>query len=165
MSLYLGAGEQKNMKIVLMSDSHGYDENVRQVLAANQDADVFLHCGDLSSDDRLFPQLVCVQGNNDYYSDFPPERVLSYGGLHFFMTHSHHFPPVGRPQALAARARQLGCDVVLYGHTHAYDDRYVDGIHLLNPGSLYYNRDMSKPGYMVLTIDSRGRLKTERKYL
>jgi putative phosphoesterase len=148
-----------------MSDSHGYDDNVRRVMTENSDADVFLHCGDLSSDDRLFPGLICVQGNNDYYSDFPDQRVLQYAGVSFLMIHSHRVPPIGRPKALAVMAKENNCSVVLYGHTHAYDDRYVDGIRLLNPGSLYYNRDMSKPGYMIITIDSRQRLKTERVYL
>ena len=148
-----------------MSDSHGYDENVQAALDANSDADAFLHCGDLSSDSRLFPQLVCVKGNNDYYNDFPYERILEYGGVRFYMIHSHTVSSIDRRHNLASLAKENDCSVVLYGHTHAYDDRYVDSVHLLNPGSLYYNRDFSKPGYMIINIDSRGRLKTERKYL
>ena len=39
---------------------------------------------------------------------------------------------------LAHEAKEKGCDVALYGHTHRADICEMDGVTLINPGSLRY---------------------------
>ena len=38
------------MKVVFMSDSHGYDDRVEKIISDNQDADYFYHLGDICTD-------------------------------------------------------------------------------------------------------------------
>ena len=46
-----------------------------------------------------------------------------------------------------------GVDIVIYGHSHKYEDRIVDGIHYLNPGSCGPRRFHQPVTMMVLTVD------------
>ena len=45
------------------------------------------------------------------------------------------------------------CDTVFFGHTHVATDTIVDGVRLINPGSLYYSRDGRPISYCIITID------------
>lgn len=153
-------------KIVLMSDSHGDNLAIDRVLLANKDADYFYHMGDLCDDPQRYPCICFLKGNNDYCFDMPEQLVSTIEHHRIWMTHSHRFFSfqMNRRKLLAYKANELKCDMVFYGHTHLYDDSIVDGVHLLNPGSLQYNRDGSDPGYMVILLDENG-MKITRKFL
>ncbi|MBR0137046.1 MAG: YfcE family phosphodiesterase [Erysipelotrichaceae bacterium] len=150
------------MKIVVMSDSHSYDDRVRDVISANRNADAFLHCGDLESDPRYFPEVNFVTVNNDWGAEFPKEAVFNFNGVGIYMNHSDRLYP-DRVKVLVQKAKQNNCQIAIYGHTHRIDDRIVDGIRVLNPGSLFYNRDMSELGYFVIDIDPDGNYTVSRK--
>jgi len=152
------------MKLVVMSDSHGYDERVREVLKKEKGADYFIHLGDLCSDVRLFPQIIFVRGNNDYDYDMPEMLVSEFGGIRFLMVHGHRVSYFHRADDLAALGAKNHCQVVLYGHSHVFDDQMINGIRLLNPGSLMYNRDREDIGYYVIEINEK-KYKVYRKYL
>lgn len=140
------------MKIVVMSDSHGRDDAVEQVINRHFDADLFIHCGDLSSPIENYPGMIAVKGNNDYYSDLPYERIVTLEGHRILITHAHLYGYYGRERRLAAKARESDCDIVLYGHTHVARREEVDGVTLINPGSLYYCRDGRGQMYAVLKL-------------
>ncbi len=150
------------MKIVVMSDSHSYDDRVREIISSNPDAEAFLHCGDLESDPRYFPEVFFVKGNNDWGADFPKEAVLQYNGVGIYMNHSDRLYP-DRVSMLVKKARQNNCRIAIYGHTHRLDDRIVDGIRVMNPGSLFYNRAHSELGYFVIDIEQDGSYTVTRK--
>ena len=152
----------KNLKLVVMSDSHGHDEMIEKVMSANRDADYMIHLGDLCSDRHKFPQLIFVRGNCDYDNDMPVTLISEFNGLRFFITHGHKAGSWNREETLAHLASAQDCSIVLYGHTHVPSDNTVDGVRLLNPGSLYYNRDGSELGYLILNISKDGRLKVKR---
>lgn len=150
------------MKIVVMSDSHTYDDRVEDIIRKNPDAAAFLHCGDLESDTRRFPNVYFVKGNNDWGPDMPKECVLRFNGVGIYMIHSERFY-MDRRKRVAEKAKENDCQIAIYGHTHMVDDCQVDGIRLLNPGSLFYNRDGSPIGYYVIDIDENGSYTVTRK--
>ena len=141
------------VKIVVVSDSHGRDDLLYDLQLQHGDADAFIHCGDVENDSESFPGYVIVQGNNDYYYDFPAERILPFGEHRILLIHSHQFPYRKREERMRAYAKERGCDIVCYGHTHVADLHRADGITLLNPGSLKYSRDGRPPSYAILTLD------------
>ena len=141
------------MKLIVMSDSHGYHERIFEVMQAHPDADAYLHCGDIELEDGIIPNLITVLGNNDLFYDYPSERILTLNGHRIFMTHGHRFSYVNRLEDLAKFAIQQDCDVVLYGHTHVAAHDICNGIHLINPGSLYRSRDGRGPSYAIVTLD------------
>jgi len=134
-----------------MSDSHGRNTNVQDVLEREKGADFYLHCGDLCSDPRQFPNVYFVEGNCDYNPEMPEYRVVECGKYRIFMTHSDGM--WNRQHDLAKLAVKKKCQIVCYGHTHVPVIEEYKGLWLVNPGALSYNRDGSEIGYVVIDIE------------
>ena len=64
------------MKVLIVSDTHGRDENLEQVVMNEAPFDMFVHCGDVEGREIFIEALVecpccIVSGNNDFFSDLP----------------------------------------------------------------------------------------------
>lgn len=57
---------------------------------------------------------------------------------------------------IKSTAVKNGCDIVLYGHTHARCNLYEDGLYIMNPGSASCPRDGNKPSYGIIDIVPAG---------
>lgn len=143
------------MKIIVVSDSHGRDDLLYDLQLQYPQADAFLHCGDLENDMESFPGYLVVQGNNDYYYDIPAQRILPFGQHRILLIHSHQFSYRKREEQMVTCAKKYGCDIVCYGHTHVANFTTVQGVALLNPGSLKYSRDGRNPSYAILTLEKK----------
>ncbi|WP_416325343.1 metallophosphoesterase family protein [[Eubacterium] hominis] len=141
------------MKVILVSDSHGKDDALEMILKQYPDADAYVHCGDIETYPECFPQFVTVRGNNDVFYEYPEEQVLHIGGHGIYVTHSHHFMYSKRLEQMALKAKSLDCDVVFYGHTHIAADDTIDGVRIINPGSIWRSRDGRGPSYAVIDMD------------
>jgi putative phosphoesterase len=104
-------------------------------------ADVVIHAGDLARREvleelrALAPRVEAVHGNVDdaeVRALLPKRKVVEAEGLWIGVVHIPG-PAVGRHERL--RSWFPGCDVVVYGHTHAPEVHDVDGVWILNPGS------------------------------
>ena len=160
------------MKIVVMSDSHGKEENIDKVIAQHQDADMLIHLGDICGDEDYL-EAVCpypvimVAGNCDsYMCGLPGERIIDIAGKKCLLTHGHSFN-VGRDRIqLIERARDTGASVAMYGHTHRPFYEKEKDLITLNPGSLCYPRQQGrKPSYMLMQIDDNGKMEITQEYL
>jgi hypothetical protein len=142
-------------KVVVVSDTHGRSDLLEKIPKWEPDASLFVHCGDLEDDPRAYPQWIMVRGNNDYMPDsmMPLHRVISIGGHRLFITHGHRFPYYERDRFMANRAKENGCDIVCYGHTHVGETHEKSGVTLVNPGSAWMPRDRKKPSYAVIDLD------------
>ena len=152
------------MRALIFSDSHGDEENLRwmaELAAQRGPMDAYIHCGDGARDfDRLAnfllalsPQaaLYGVKGNCDLGVDAPLQRVARLGSVNVLITHGHYQGVKLTLGALAPAARQTGCGVVLFGHTHRPTLEERDGILLMNPGA-------AQRGYAaLLQVDAAGR--------
>ena len=141
------------MKIIVVSDSHGKEGVLEQVVKTHPDADAYLHCGDIEDYAESYPQYIIVQGNNDIFYDHPEQRIISLKNHRILMVHGHTFSYSRRLEEMAKAAIENNCDIVCYGHTHVAADETINGVRLLNPGSLRYSRDGRPPSYLVMTID------------
>lgn len=141
------------IRIVLVSDNHGNRDSLEYVRAAHSDADYFIHCGDCELPDWLLEGFAVVQGNNDNYNQFPSRRILAIGEHRIYVCHGHRDMFFGHFDMLADKAKAADCDMVFFGHTHIPFDKTIEGIRILNPGSLWMNRDGSQPSYMLVTLD------------
>lgn len=139
------------MKIIVVSDSHGRFEKLQMLKKMYPDVKVFLHCGDCETDEQYLFGFTIVRGNNDYYN-YPGELVIPVEKLKIFMTHGHMYYHTNRVEQLVKKAQKLDCQIVCFGHTHRPLMTVEDGILVVNPGSLWINRDGSKPGYVLMEI-------------
>ena len=142
------------MQIVVISDTHGRNEVLQELRERHPQASAFLHCGDSETLESYLDGYVSVQGNNDYYADYPQEVILNLENVRVFMTHGQFLRHHNRYEILVSKAKEHDCTLVFHGHTHIFDVRVINGITLVNPGSLYHSRDMSPPSYALVTIES-----------
>ncbi len=138
---------------VVLSDSHGRLGAVGRVAPLFAENDFVIHLGDGSSDMRpyaaQFPGKVYVMKGNCDFSYGEEERVIEAEGLSLFCCHGHRYGVKHGLEKLAARAKERGCSVALYGHTHCADIQTVDGVLCINPGAL---GSYSDPSYCYLVL-------------
>ena len=149
-------------KILICSDIHGALENFQAAFEAEAPLDLVLIAGDLGLErwkiDQVTGVTACaiVQGNNDRlrHPDLPEKREFTYEGKRFYVTHGQTMGVRhGVPRKFMALTRNLGADIVVFGHSHSYFEETVDGVMYLNPGAMAGNVITYTFTYMVLTID------------
>lgn len=145
--------------LVVVSDSHGQVQNVNALGGLAEENDYFIHLGDGASDARdlykAYPEKTYVcRGNCDAFSPYPTEYTLEVEWLKILCCHGHVYGVKDGLERLAQRAKELGCQVVLYGHTHIAKITEMDRITLINPGTLRYPIDKGGSyAYLVVHKD------------
>lgn len=152
------------MKIIVASDNHGNFNAIRKILIDNPNADYYWHLGDSCFDDlTLLRPFISINGNNDYNSSLPNQRIIELGNFRFLLIHGHRqlSPDM---EYFVKYAKEANCNIVLYGHTHIFDNRIIEGIHFINPGSCSFNRDGDEPTYCLIEINNN-ELNVTKKYV
>ncbi|MFJ7934969.1 metallophosphoesterase [Sporosarcina sp. NPDC096371] len=146
------------MKLVVMSDSHGDKETVKAVSALP--ADAIFHCGDseLSFDDPVLHTMYRVRGNCDRDARFPTSIVVDVQVKKVLAVHGHEHDVRSSLMGLYYSAKELGADIVLFGHSHLYGAEMKDGILFLNPGSTMQPRGGKEATYAVVDWDETVRV-------
>jgi hypothetical protein len=137
------------MKIAILSDTHSKQSTVRAALelAAQRDAELILHCGDIADANtiRLFPPHAhFVFGNCDYQRDEMEAAVQDIGaaldrtwacieraGKRIAFLHGDD---TGRLHDLEHADT---FDFIFYGHTHVAKEHRTGKTRVINPGALY----------------------------
>lgn len=147
------------MRLLIFSDAHGSIRGAKEALFAQPQARHVFFLGDGTRDipalqeefpDRTF---YTVRGNGDLWDDAPQTDMVEVGGKRVFFTHGHLFGANEEKMALCARLR--GADILLYGHTHVPRTAYLDGLHVVNPGSVTRSRQGAN-SYAVIDIEPSG---------
>lgn len=152
------------MKILVVSDTHGRNENLYEVIRKEKPFDYFIHCGDGEGvEDQIEGLIECpkcmVRGNCDYCSPLPAVDCIDVYGRKLIVTHGHMYAVNSGLDRLVSLGRDNGADIVLYGHSHIPDYSYHYGVHLFNPGSLSAPRQEGrKCTYGIITIDKEGKI-------
>lgn len=151
------------MRIGVLSDTHGDQETIRQVVKLFTPVDMWLHAGDCSQDAEYLASLVAVpvfaaKGNCDGQTTAKIDEFVEACGHKIWLTHGHRYGVKQGPQELVRRGSQHGVDIVIYGHTHVPDNHWSDGILIFNPGSAYGSHatcgflDVDEQGQVVGSI-------------
>lgn len=145
------------MIIAVVSDTHGIVLPVAYSLQRNK-VDIVLHLGDNASDAKKIEQITgmeiyAVAGNCDENSkDVPEELVLEIRRKKFFLTHGHNYDVDNGIDKIVEKAKEVGADYALFGHTHVHIRERVDGITVLNPGSTTLPRKGDTKGYYIINL-------------
>lgn len=160
------------MRILIVSDTHGHEENLEYVLQKTGMPDCMIHLGDSESGEAHIQELArcplyMVAGNCDFFSQLPRTQVVEIGGLRILMTHGHYYYVSVGTRDLIEDAKANGCSVALFGHTHKpFFDQSDGEVTLLNPGSLSFPRQEGRqPSYAVATVEEGAPAKYEFFYL
>lgn len=161
------------MKILIVSDTHGHDTNLIKVLKKVKPIDYLIHCGDIEgSEDKIRELAGCpctmVKGNNDYYTELQKEEVITLGRYRILVVHGHTYGVSWDTRGIEEAAKERGCSIVMYGHTHRPEITLASegGLTVINPGSLTYPRQEGrKPSYIIMEIDRFGKTHFRVNYL
>ena len=158
-------------KILVVSDTHGHDDNFYKVLDLEEPLDGIIHCGDFEGSEGRFAlaancPVYFVAGNNDFFSDLSRELEFPLEGHQAFVTHGHQYLVSLGLDNIRAEACARGADLVFFGHSHKPVAKEIDGIYLFNPGSLSYPRQEGRrPSYLILGLSPDGEVYYEVNYL
>ena len=132
---------KRALKLYVISDTHGRTDKALDIYKRLSAVDLIIHLGDMERDARKISEstgktVISVRGNNESSHQTADFYILEteYGNL--FLTHGHLQGVKRDLRRLLYRAQELGCKAALFGHTHTPIFTEVDGIYLLNPGSL-----------------------------
>ena len=161
------------MKILVVSDTHRKDDNLKMVIEQEKPLDMLIHLGDAEGSENRIPEwagagcmMAMVMGNNDFFSRLERELEIELGPHRALLTHGHYYGVSMGPEGLADEARSRGCDIAMYGHTHRPFLEKVGGVTVLNPGSLSYPRQEGhRPSYMVITAAEDGTVSYDQRFL
>lgn len=160
------------MKIMVASDIHGSAYYCQKMTEAykNSGAQKLLLLGDIlyhgpRNDlpkeyapkkviemlNNISDEILCVRGNCDSEVDqmvlkfnIMAEYAIIYDGERMiFATHGHKFNKDNLPSLKKG-------DILLHGHTHIPVNESIDGITVMNPGSVSIPKESSWHGYMII---------------
>lgn len=132
--------------LLVLSDSHGNAEALGEALRRpGVDAVIFL--GDGLTEAEYFAEgdtaraWMAVKGNGDFREEFlgvpiKKTEAITLGNKKIVFTHGDKYGVKYGTQFLYNLALDTGADIVLYGHTHFYDEEYRDGVYIFNPGTV-----------------------------
>lgn len=141
--------------VVIVSDTHGNRRAIEGLFPVMEESDYIIHLGDTSQDGSFikarFPQKTyLLNGNCDLMKAGEDELTLEIEGVKIFACHGHMYSVKYTDRKLVARAKELGCAVALYGHTHSAFEGESDGVLFVNPGTL---SRYSRKSYCYLLIN------------
>jgi len=139
-----------NKKLLVFSDSHGNSRALKAVFNWAKDhippndtihAAAFLGDGisDLqyaADETGFYTDWKLVIGNNDYGIIIPESLTFDFAEHNFLICHGHRYNLYNGYNSLIAATRNAGADVALFGHSHVPFYKVVNGITLINPGSV-----------------------------
>lgn len=147
-------------KIGVISDTHGMLR--AEVAEALQGCEMILHGGDVNEQKILdelgeIAPVYAVRGNNDkeWAEHLPQTLALNVCGLRVFMVHNKRDIPKDLPET----------DLIVYGHSHKYEEKTVGGIQYLNPGSCGPRRFHQEITLAFLFIEDNGDFRIEKRLL
>jgi putative phosphoesterase len=94
----------------------------------------------------------CVAGNNDFFGNYPEEKVINFDNKKLLLTHGHEYRVNHSYDGLIKKGKELKIDGVLFGHTHAAHEQIIDNILCFNPGSI--SLPVRNPSYGI--IETKG---------
>lgn len=152
------------MKILVISDTHRKISRARVVCEKLKDLDLIIHLGDYVSDalrlsGDVDTKIITVPGNMDQF-DFEMEdgatreepfyKVIDTEFGKLLLTHGHNDQVKQIYGKLITKAREQDCKAVLFGHTHKPLFINIDGIYLVNPGSISVPRGSRYGSYALI---------------
>ncbi len=152
----------KDVRIIVFSDSHGDISALEKVVKENPKVESFLFLGDGERDIKKLKDkyedkdFFAVKGNCDIFYPANDVDTITFGDVKILFCHGHTVGVKGGVEHLFYLAKENECQIALFGHTHARYKNYHDGVHIFNPGSVALPRDFKKASYGYIDITKNG---------
>lgn len=151
------------MKVLIVSDTHGKNQNLIHTLQKVSPIDLMIHLGDFGGSEKYIKSIApcpveMISGNNDFFIGLPKDKVIMIGDYSVMLTHGHRYGVYYSTLQLKEAARKRKADIVMFGHTHIPLIDLSDNVWAINPGSLSLPRQRGGiPTYIIMEIDRTGK--------
>ncbi|MEG0108881.1 MAG: metallophosphoesterase, partial [Lachnospiraceae bacterium] len=146
------------MKILIVSDTHGYHQHLKTILKLVEPVDLMIHLGDIEGGEELIRSMTqcetyMIAGNNDFFSNLEREKEFTLGKYRILMTHGHYYYVSMGKERIKQEGMERHVDIVMYGHTHRPELDIGKDITVLNPGSVSLPRQEGRrPSFIIMEI-------------
>lgn len=137
-------------RIAVLSDTHGLLRP--EVLDIITGCDAIIHGGDINKPEIItrlneIAPVYAVRGNNDkeWAENIPESLTFQIEECRFFVVHNKKYVP----------EKLDNMDVVIFGHSHKYFEKIIDGVLWLNPGSCGKRRFNQEITFAMMTVDGK----------
>lgn len=141
------------MRVLIVSDNHGHPHLLYDLVEKYHDTvDHMIHCGDseLAKDDLIWGVMTTVRGNKDD-EPFKDVEIVTTEQGNIMVTHGHLFGVSYGYDKIVQLAQENDAQIVCYGHTHVMNNTVLDGVRLINPGSIRLPKGTYPfPSYAIL---------------
>ena len=146
-------------KIGLISDTHGL---LRQEAIENlKGCDLIIHAGDVGKREvleelRNISNVFAVKGNCDKdeeLEDLPFSEIININNTKIYTVHDI--------KTIDIDLKREDIDIVIYGHSHKYDNYEKDGIIYINPGGAGHKRFKLPITIAILKIEDNNKYHVE----
>ncbi|MCI6821277.1 MAG: metallophosphoesterase [Clostridiales bacterium] len=149
------------MKILLIGDTHGKLDKVRDIYGKLRDIDLIAHTGDHYRDGIQLGKefnvpVIAVKGNCDGSCSRDDFEIIETEAGKVLLTHGHAYNVNYDLTGLMYKAMEEDCKAVFFGHTHRCMQDEANGIRFINPGSLTQPRDGSGGSYAIVRTSQEG---------
>ncbi len=129
------------MKLLVVSDTRGNNEILKDLYKEYAHMDYYLHAGDTGTHPSDLLPFEAVKGNCDYFS-YDERRLIRTEVGNILMK---HYPTLSRKEADEIK-------IFIHGHTHRYEIYESNGLVIVCPGSTSHPRDDSLGSYATIEI-------------
>lgn len=145
------------MKIGVLSDTHNAKVYIDKAIPYLEECDLIIHAGDNFSDSKYIHNMtnidiMAVKGNCDF-DNVEEELFFEVEGKNIFLCHGDAYDIKYGMGTIESRAKKIGADIVVFGHTHMPTNIEKDGILYINPGSLALPRGVDYRSFLILNIE------------
>lgn len=150
-------------RILIISDSHGKNDNIKKAIEKAGRFDLMIHLGDVGHDYLQVERMAgvptyMVAGNNDYGGFLRDMSVIYLGSHRVLLTHGHRQNVHFGVDRLRYLALENECDIAMYGHTHVPFLEEGD-VTIINPGSISLPRQIGhKKTFAIMELDDEDRV-------
>ena len=146
------------MRIGIVSDTHRMEKFMNKAIPHLKECDLIIHAGDNFLDSKYIHKMtntdtIAVKGNCDF-EDVEDEIAFEVEGKTIFVCHGDKYGVKYGIEQLEQRAKSIGADIVIFGHTHIPLCIEIDNIIYLNPGSLSLPRESSSRRFIIIDLQN-----------
>lgn len=151
-------------RILIISDSHGRNDNIKKAMEKAGQFDLMIHLGDVGPEYLNVERMAgvptyMVAGNNDYGGFLRDMSIIYLGSHRVLLTHGHRQGVHFGVDRLRYLALENECDIAMYGHTHVPFLEEGD-VTIINPGSISLPRQIGhKKTFMIMELDDEDNMK------
>lgn len=146
------------MKIGILSDTHNIKECIDKTIPYLKDCDLIIHAGDNFADSKYIHSItkigiMAVKGNCDF-DNVEDELLFDIEDKLIFLCHGDKYNVKYGLEKIEAKAKSVGADIVIFGHSHTPLNLKKDNILYLNPGSASLPRGVKYKSFYIMNLEN-----------